>query len=280
MPAPDLKTIDIGNDEQISYREAGNGTPVVILHGLGGRSESWVPQYEALSGRYRIIGWDAPGYNQSSEMLQDEPLIPDYVHIVKRFADALLLNRFHLVGHSVGTVLAAGFHKQYPDRLISLTLAEAVIGNGRDPKDQQDASISVRAKDFEELGPARVARKKTPNSLSPNADPMVIEKAIEFASKVKVAGHLKLAGALVRANIFDHVTPLACPGMIIAGSDDRSAPPQFVKEIADAYPGIVHHTIDGIGHQIALEKPDTFVGLLCDHLNAAEGTGTLVGQVT
>ena len=74
MPAPDLKTIDIGNDERISYREAGNGTPVVILHGLGGRSESWVPQYEALSGRYRIIGWDAPGYNQSSEMLQDEPL--------------------------------------------------------------------------------------------------------------------------------------------------------------------------------------------------------------
>ena len=105
----------------------------------------------------------------------------------------------------------------------------------------------------------------------------IIEKAIEFASKVKVAGHLKLAGALVRANIFDHVTPLTCPGMIIAGSDDRSAPPQFVKEIADAYPGIVHHTIDGIGHQIALEKPDTFVGLLCDHLNAAEGTGTLVG---
>jgi pimeloyl-ACP methyl ester carboxylesterase len=270
MAAPELKTIDIGNGEQISYREAGSGTPVVILHGLGGRSESWVPQYDALSDRYRIIGWDAPGYNESSEMPQDEPLIPDYVSVVKSFVDALSLEKFHLVGHSVGTVLAAAFHQAYPDQLLSLTLAEAVIGNGSQPRDKQDAAIAARTRDYAEMGPADVARKKTPNSLSPNADPAVIEKAVAFAAQVKIPGHLKLAAALIRVNIFDHVTPLACPGMIIAGSDDRSAPPEFVKQIADAYPGIVHHTIDGIGHQIAMEKPEKFVGLLRDHLESAE----------
>ena len=90
-----------------------------------------------------------------------------------------------------------------------------------------------------------------------------------FAAKVKVPGHLKLAGALIRSNIFDFVTPLACPGMIIAGSDDRSAPPEFVKQIADAYPGINHQMIDGIGHQIAFEKPEQFVNLLRNHLGAA-----------
>ena len=83
MAAPELQTADIGDGAQISYREAGGGTPVVILHGLGGRSESWVPQYEGLSDRYRIIGWDAPGYNESSEMPQVEPLISDYVKLVK-----------------------------------------------------------------------------------------------------------------------------------------------------------------------------------------------------
>lgn len=272
MAAPELKTIDIGNGEQISYREAGSGAPVVILHGLGGRSESWVPQYDALSDRYRIIGWDAPGYNASSEMPQDEPLIPDYVPVIKRFVDALGLDRFHLVGHSVGTVLSAAFHQAHPDRLISLTLAEAVIGSGSQPRDKQDAAIAARANDFAAMGPAEVARKKTPNSLSPNADPAVIEQAVQFASHVKVPGHLKLAAALIRVNIFDHVTPLACPGMIIAGSDDRSAPAEFVKQIADAYPGITHHVIDGIGHQIAMEKPEKFVGLLRDHLDAAEGS--------
>ena len=272
MAAPDLKTLDIGDGRRISYREAGSGTPVVILHGLGGRSESWAPQYDGLSDRYRIIGWDAPGYNDSSEMPEDEPLIPDYVTVAKRFTDALGLDRFHLVGHSVGTVLAAGFHQSYPAQLISLTLAEAVIGNGGQPKDKQDAAIAARRKDLETLGPAEVARARTPNSLSPSADPAVIEKAVQFAAQAKVPGQLKLAAALIRVNIFDHVAPLACPGLIVAGSDDRSAPPEFVKQIADAYPGITHHIIDGIGHQIAFEKPDIFVGLLRDHLDAAESS--------
>jgi pimeloyl-ACP methyl ester carboxylesterase len=189
--------------------------------------------------------------------------------VAKRFVDAMGLDKFHLVGHSVGTCLSALFHKAHPEQLISLTLAEAVIGNGPDSNEKQDAAIAARAKDFAEFGPEELAKKKTPNSMSPSADPTAIQAAVEFAGKVKVPGNLKLAAALVRCNIFDFVTPLACPGMIIAGSDDRSAPPEFVKQIADAYPGIHHQIIDGIGHQIAFEKPEKFVNLLRDHLGAA-----------
>jgi len=269
MAVPELKTIDIGDGRIVSYREAGSGTPVVILHGLGGRSDSWAPQYEALSDRYRVIDWDAPGYNGSSEMPEDEPSIRDYTMVAKRFVDAMGLDKFHLVGHSVGTCLSALFHKAHPEQLISLTLAEAVIGNGPDSNEKQDAAFAALAKDFAEFGPEELAKKKTPNSMSPSADPTAIQAAVEFAGKVKVPGNLKLAAALVRCNIFDFVTPLACPGMIIAGSDDRSAPPEFVKQIADAYPGIHHQIIDGIGHQIAFEKPEKFVNLLRDHLGAA-----------
>ncbi len=269
MGIPELKTVDIGQGQEISYREAGAGVPVVILHGLGGRSDSWVPQYENLSGKYRVIGWDAPGYNESSEMPQHEPIIQDYALIAKRFVDAMGLDRFHLVGHSVGTCISACLHQAYPEQLISLTLAEAVIGSGGETKEKQDAAIGARRKDFEDLGPVEVAKNKTPNSLSPNADPAAIQAAIAFASKVKVDGHLKLAAALIRCNIFDFITQLACPAMIIAGSDDRSAPPEFVKKIAESYPGINHQIIDGIGHQIAFEKPEKFINLLNEHLGAA-----------
>ena len=270
MTVPVLKTVDIGRDRQISYREAGTGTPVVILHGLGGRSESWKPQYKGLSDNHRVIGWDAPGYNESSEMSELEPSLSDYVEIVKRFTDALQLDQFHLVGHSVGTCLSAGFHKAYPEQLISLTLAEAVIGNGADTKENQNAAIAARAKDFEEFGAEVVAKRKTPNSLSPNANATAVKAAVAFAAKVKIPGHLKLAGALIRGNIFDFIAPLNCPGLIISGSDDRSAPAEFVKQIADAYPGIDYKMIDGIGHQIAFEKPEIFVKLLSDHLEKAE----------
>jgi pimeloyl-ACP methyl ester carboxylesterase len=46
--------------------------------------------------------------------------------------------------------------------------------------------------------------------------------------------------------------------------------PAFVKQIADAYPGIRRHVIDGIGHQIAMEKPEKFLGLLRDFLGSVE----------
>ena len=270
MAIPKLKVIEIGEGRRISYREAGKGAPVVILHGLGGRSESWEPQYDGLGDRWRVIGWDAPGYNSSSEMPQDEPGIADYAAVALRFADTLGLGRFHLVGHSVGTVIAAAFHRAHPGRLLSLTLAEAVIGSGKVPRAQQDAAIAARKKDFETLGAAEVARTRTPNSLSPDADPAVIEKAVAFAAKVQVPGHLKLFGALTRAHIFDHAAPLACPAMIVAGADDRSAPAAAVQQIAAAYPGIRHEVIAGIGHQIAMEKPEKFLALLRDFLAAAE----------
>ncbi|MEX2642926.1 MAG: alpha/beta hydrolase, partial [Acetobacterales bacterium] len=206
----------------------------------------------------------------SSEMPQDEPSIEDYAAVAVRFLDALGLDRVHLVGHSVGTVMAAALHKAHPGRLLSVTMAEAVVGSGRMPREAQDEAIAARKKDFETLGAAEVARARTPNSLSPNADPAVIQKAIEFAARVQVPGHLKLFVALIRAHIFDHVTPLACPAMIVAGSDDRSAPADLVKQIGDAYPGIRHHVIDGIGHQIAMEKPERFLGLISDFLASVE----------
>lgn len=270
MAVPELKTIEIGGGQRISYREAGSGTPVVILHGLGGRSESWAPQYEGLADRWRVIGWDAPGYGESSEMPEAEPQIVDYMGMVDEFTDALGLEQFHLVGHSVGTCIAASFHQNHPDQLLSLTLAEAVIGNGADPVEKQDAAIAARIKDLADLGPEKMAELRTPNSLSANADPAAIAAAVEFARGMQVPGYTKLFVALVRANIFDFVCPLEVPAMIVAGSDDKSAPADKVAEIASAYPGIRHHVIDGIGHQIAFEKPHLFLELLRGFLTEVE----------
>ena len=270
MSLPVLKTINLGKSQKISYREAGSGTPLIILHGLGGRSESWLPQYNNLSESYRVIGWDAPGYGESSEIQIDSPEIVDYADVVLGFIDALEINHCHLMGHSVGTCIAAKFHQSYSDRLLSLTLAEAVIGNGELSVKEQSKMLADRASDLKTLGADGFAERRTPNSLSPNADPNVVREAVDFARGMRISGYLKLFGALVRTNIFDYVEHLKVPAMIVAGSDDRSAPEEFVRKIALAYPGIRYEIIDGIGHQIAFEKPEIFVELLRHHLAASE----------
>jgi pimeloyl-ACP methyl ester carboxylesterase len=252
MSVPQLKHADIGDGRTISYREAGSGTPLVFIHGLGGRSESWTTQYDTFAARYCVIGWDAPGYGESTQPDSDDPGIPYYVDAAKRFLDALKLDRVH-----------------HGDRLLSLVLAEAVTGSGKDPADKRKAAVESRLKELDEMGAAGFAKARTPNSLSPRAQPEVIHRAVEFASRMNVAGYAKLFRALVGADMYGEVAPLTVPAMIIAGSDDRSAPPEIVKQIATAFPGIRHETIPGIGHQIAMEHPRRFNLLLDQFLGAA-----------
>jgi len=262
MPVPDLRTVDIGGGRVVSYRERGSGTPLVFVHGLGGRSESWTTQYETFSSRYRVVGWDAPGYGRSTPLAKDSPVIADYVDVLARFVDALEIERMHLVGHSIGTVIAAAFHKRHADRLLSLTLAEAVTGSGREPAETQAEMIRAREGELDRMGAAGFAAARTPNSLSPSADPAVVKRAVAFAAAMNVAGYKQLFRALVSADMAGEAVALKVPAMIVAGSDDRSAPPDLVKRIADAFPGMRHHVIGGIGHQIALEHPERFNGLL------------------
>ena len=266
MAVPELKKADIGGGRSISYRERGSGIPLVFVHGLGGRSESWAPQYETFSPRYRVIGWDAPGYGQSTPLAKESPVIADYVDALTRFVDALRLERFHLVGHSVGTVIAASFHKRHGERLLSMTLAEAVTGSGRDPAEKRAEAIRSREGELDKVGAAAFARARTPNSLSPKASPEIVQRAVDFAAAMNVPGYKQLFRALVSADMFGEVAPLRVPAMIVAGSDDKSAPPEMVQRITDAFSGIRHHLIDGIGHQIALEHPDRFNNLLAQFL--------------
>ena len=96
-------------------------------------------------------------------------------------------DRFHLVGHSVGTCIAARVHQIHPGRLLSLTLAEAVIGNGTSPDDEKENMLVARARDLTEMGPEEFAMRRTPNSLSPKADPEAVAAAVKFAQGMRVS---------------------------------------------------------------------------------------------
>ncbi len=268
MSLPELKCVDIGAG-RISYREKGRGAPLVFVHGLGGRSGAWETQFEVFSDRFRVIGWDAPGYGESTNFDKETPVVADYVETLARFADALEIDRMHLVGHSVGTIFVTGFHKHFPERLLSLTLAEAVTGSGAEAAESREEKIRAREEEIERIGVEAFARARAPNSVSPSASEEVRRRAVENAMQMQVPGYCRAHRALVGANIFDEITPLRVPAMIVTGADDRSAPPEMVQRIADAMTGIRHEIIPDIGHQVALEHPERFNALLDSHLAAA-----------
>jgi len=108
----------------ISYREAGAGPALVLLHGIGSSSASWLFQLESLAG-YRLIAWDAPGYGASAFLAMAEPQPADYAQALHEFLERLLLKDVVLVGNSLGCLMALWRDQTF--QALALTVLALVL---------------------------------------------------------------------------------------------------------------------------------------------------------
>jgi pimeloyl-ACP methyl ester carboxylesterase len=103
-------------DAAFSYLDAGSGQALVLLHGIGSATASFQYQVETLSPRFRVIAWDAPGYGASTRLATERPDASQYVAALDRWLGALRIDRCHMLGHSLGTLIAARFAAEQPKR--------------------------------------------------------------------------------------------------------------------------------------------------------------------
>ncbi|MFH1462453.1 MAG: alpha/beta hydrolase [bacterium] len=113
------------NGLRVNYRVAGEGQPVLILHGWGGSSDSWVKVQEILAGQgYKVICPDLPGFGRT--VPPSSPWsVKDYTDFIVDFLKELEVDRFFLFGHSFGGRISIKFASQYPERLKSLILCDS-----------------------------------------------------------------------------------------------------------------------------------------------------------
>src|SRR5262245_40213109 len=103
------------------YEMHGNGTPVVLVPGLGGIGSYWRPQVEALSTHFRVVLDDHRGVGRSTPV-SGAQCVAQMAADVRRLLDALGIARAHLVGHSLGGAVAQVLAIESPERLSSLVL--------------------------------------------------------------------------------------------------------------------------------------------------------------
>ena len=115
------------NDVTIYYRDIGaRGEPVILLHGFPETGDTFAASVAALGKRHRLIVPDLRGAGLSqrpSSGYDKRTLATD----VKELMDRLRIDRAHVIGHDIGARVAYAFAVQYPERLLSLTVAEAFI---------------------------------------------------------------------------------------------------------------------------------------------------------
>jgi pimeloyl-ACP methyl ester carboxylesterase len=245
---------------EMSWREAGEGEPLVLLHGIGSSAKSWTAQIEHFAKRHRVVAWNAPGYGESSHLKDHAPTPQDYADVLTQFLDALKIERAHIVGHSLGALMAARFAAGAPGRVRTLTLASCAIGHAQLPTDERQRLLLSRVDDVTNLGPRGMAEKRGPRLLGPNATPDDIRKVIDVMAEVEPAGYAQAARMLSQGDMLGDLAelPIGLPLQIVYGTADVITPEAVNLRAAAVRPGTPVAAIPDAGHALYVEAPQAF----------------------
>jgi len=267
----------------VTYIEAGEGSVLLLIHGMGGSYENWRAVIEPLSRRYTVVAPDLPGHGASA------PGAGDYS--LGALADSLrdlLITLGHesvtLVGHSLGGGIAMQFAYQFPGLTERLVL---VSSGGLGPEVSAvlraaalpgaDMFIAGTAKTASKLGTV-VGRGLAAIGLRPTTD--VAEVARGYASLVDrerraaflatLRSVINTRGQRMAADDRLYLLTAGVPVLIIWGAHDPIIPVRHGERACKAIVGSTLEIFDGVGHVPQLEAPGRFVAVLERFLDETE----------
>lgn len=247
----------------LSYRRAGEGADVVMLHGISSHAASWHKQFDdsGLCADCRLWAWDAPGYGASTALAGEGPRAADYAAVLAQWLDVLRLERVVLLGHSLGAMMAAAFAARYPGRVAGLILADPAQGYGATDAARRELIFNIRREQAEDF--SGYAARRAERLLRPGADGMNVDTVRAGMAALRRDGFLAAAHMLTE----DALAPCLCdyrgPLEIWCGDQDGITPPQDAAALAQQTGAPLRMLLDA-GHACYLDAPAQFNRLLRD----------------
>jgi len=243
------------------YTPTGGGDAVLMIHGLGGTSNTWTPLLPAFQ-RFQTVRFDLPGSGRSHRV--EGPLSIDrFVQAAARVLASAGQERAHVVAHSMGCIVALHLAAREPKAVRSLALFGPLLA----PPDT--ARITIRAR-------GEKAAAEGAAGMSTIADALVqAATSAETKAKRRVAvgfvresltrqdpdGYARSCLALAEAQPADPAR-IECPTLLVSGDEDTVAPPQAVRLLGEKIAGAQVEVLRGCGHWTPIEKPDECIDLL------------------
>lgn len=244
----------------VSYSQTGSGPALLLLHGIGSSAQSWRAAMSILATRFQVIAWNAPGYGQSTHLAQPQPETEDYAQCLHALVETLDIKAIHLVGHSLGALMATRFARLFPAKVRTLQLASCALGHARYDAPRRAALLQSRLDDVDNLGIAGMAAKRGPNLLSSHASADMIAQVVETMASLDARGYAQAAHMLSSGDLLSDIAALdaTLPLQVLYGADDRITPPAANEEAAAARQGTKITRIPDAGHAVYIEKPEEF----------------------
>jgi 3-oxoadipate enol-lactonase len=249
----------------IAHETRGEGPPLLLVHGLGYARWGWGPVVAPLGARFRVATFDNRGIGES-----DVPAGPytagematDAVSVL----DALEVERAHVVGTSLGGMVAQQLALDFPERVDRLVLACTTPGG---PNAVPFPAATVRLlEEAQRLDPLVALRRFVENALAADAPQALVDEifALRVAHPPDPAGWAAQAAAAASFDAYDRLGEIAAPTLVLHGTADRVVDPGNAPLLGGRIPGARVELIEGAGHLFFWERPDRFIELVTEFL--------------
>lgn len=265
-----MNTTRIGPSPFLAVDHAGAGDLVLFLHGIGGNRTNWSEQVTALSDGYHAAALDARGWGGSDEYvgpLRIDDMADDAVRVMDHFGAA----RAHVVGLSMGGLVAQHVWYRHADRVRTLTLCDTSPGLSRSQtREELEEFLRVRRQPLlEGRTPAEIAPGVARGLIGPKASSAALQRLTDSIAVLHKESYLKALEAVTYYEIAGEIGTIAVPCLLIVGAEDRLTPPRVHEEMRDRIPGSRLVVLPDAGHLSNIEEPDGFNAALREFLDHA-----------
>ncbi len=246
----------------MSYLYGGEGDSLLVIHGGGGGVNAWTDNLELLTEKYTVYAPDLPGFG-NSQSIGDRFSVPEYVDFIEQFTEKLGLNRFYLIGHSIGGGIAIQYALNNPEKIKRLVLISSLfLGKEIAFWARYLSSPSI----FRHLGLAGLVMFDAlawffrQFSFSFTLKPPYTRVQIGIGESI-----INLKGQTMI--LLDELTRLMMPTLLVWGSKDSVVPAKHAYAAARVIPDCNLHVFQDCGHHVYHQKIKDFTRLVISFFN-------------
>ena len=231
---------------------------LLFLHGVGGSHAVWDRQLAYFSAHgHRAVAWDQPGYGRVP--LADPYDLDHIAAALRREIEALGTGPVVLVGHSMGGFIAQEGYARFPHLIKALVLCFTSAAFGGTGTEFARQFVAARIGPLDEgKSMADIAARLMPTMRGTISLPGGIEHAERVMAAVPPATYRKAVQLLTTFDRRAQLPEIRVPTLLVAGSDDRTAPAAVMERMAAKIPGAEFVMLAGCGHLGPMDQPDEF----------------------
>jgi pimeloyl-ACP methyl ester carboxylesterase len=257
-PAPE-REISLAHDVH------GSGPPLLMIQGLGYGRTGWGAAPMLLARRFRVVTPDNRGFG-GSEITPGPYTTAQLAADALTLLDALEIDRAHVLGISLGGMIAQELVLAAPQRVSKLVLCSTTAGGATAvPMPEKTVALMGRRA---ELDPQEAMRLFVENALSPSPPDGLVDEIVAYrvANPPDGAGWYAQASAGAAHDAMARLGKIAAPTLVLHGTADNVVDAGNAQLIAEAIPGARLVLFEGVGHLLPWERPEEFAGLVEEFL--------------